>query len=89
MDDKNLKCMECEGEFLFSADEQQFYMEKGFTEPKRCKPCRDKLKSARMGGASKQMHDATCAECGEETQVPFQPSGDRPVYCRDCYSKRR
>jgi CxxC-x17-CxxC domain-containing protein len=32
------------------------------------------------------MHTAICAECGVETQVPFRPSGDRPVYCRDCFN---
>jgi CxxC-x17-CxxC domain-containing protein len=37
----------------------------------------------------RQMHKATCAECGKECEVPFKPSGDRPVYCRDCYAKRR
>jgi CxxC-x17-CxxC domain-containing protein len=31
------------------------------------------------------MYPATCANCGTETQVPFQPRGTRPVYCRDCY----
>jgi CxxC-x17-CxxC domain-containing protein len=35
------------------------------------------------------MHPATCAECGIETTVPFKPREDRPVYCRDCYTKRR
>jgi CxxC-x17-CxxC domain-containing protein len=34
------------------------------------------------------MHEAVCAECGVTTQVPFRPSGDRPVYCRECFSKR-
>jgi CxxC-x17-CxxC domain-containing protein len=33
----------------------------------------------------RQMYPATCAQCGKETQVPFQPRGTRPVYCRDCY----
>jgi len=33
----------------------------------------------------RQMYPATCANCGRETQVPFQPRGTRPVYCRDCY----
>jgi CxxC-x17-CxxC domain-containing protein len=39
------------------------------------------------GGYSsdRQMYPATCANCGKETQVPFQPRGTRPVYCRDCY----
>ena len=43
--------------------------------------------SGGFGGGS--MHKATCAECKKECEVPFKPSGDRPVYCRDCYSKRK
>ncbi len=35
------------------------------------------------------MFDVTCSECGQPAQVPFQPTGDRPVYCRDCFQKRR
>ncbi|MBI4017160.1 MAG: DNA-directed RNA polymerase [Candidatus Aenigmarchaeota archaeon] len=35
------------------------------------------------------MHDATCAECQKPCQVPFEPKKDRPVYCRDCWSKRK
>ncbi|MDO8470772.1 MAG: hypothetical protein Q7S63_02225 [bacterium] len=35
------------------------------------------------------MYDATCSDCGAKTQVPFQPSQDRPVYCKDCYSKHK
>jgi len=31
-----------------------------------------------------------CADCGKEiTELPFEPSGDRPIYCRDCHAKRR
>ncbi len=37
----------------------------------------------------REMHDVTCSDCGTETQVPFKPDGERPVYCRDCYQKRR
>jgi CxxC-x17-CxxC domain-containing protein len=37
----------------------------------------------------REMHKATCADCKKECEVPFKPSGDRPVYCRDCFSKRR
>ncbi|HLD33384.1 MAG TPA: CxxC-x17-CxxC domain-containing protein [Candidatus Nanoarchaeia archaeon] len=40
-------------------------------------------------GGPREMHKATCSECGNECEVPFKPSGDRPVYCRDCYSKRK
>lgn len=34
------------------------------------------------------MYPATCAACGKETEVPFEPKEDRPVYCRDCYMMR-
>jgi len=37
----------------------------------------------------REMHKAVCAECGEECEVPFKPDQSRPVYCRDCYAKRR
>jgi CxxC-x17-CxxC domain-containing protein len=44
------------------------------------------------GGGSyrqqREMHPATCAECNKQTQVPFLPRGDKPVYCSDCFSKR-
>lgn len=41
------------------------------------------------GRAPREMHPATCARCGKETQVPFVPRGDRPVYCSDCFSRER
>lgn len=37
----------------------------------------------------RELHKATCSDCGKETEVPFKPSGDRPVYCRDCFQKHR
>jgi CxxC-x17-CxxC domain-containing protein len=39
--------------------------------------------------APRQMYPAVCSECGKETQVPFQPRGDKPVYCSDCFAARR
>jgi len=44
------------------------------------------------GGFSRgprEMHDATCARCGSETQVPFRPTAARPVYCSDCFRMMR
>ena len=35
----------------------------------------------------RQMHDAICSECGKNCQIPFRPSGDRPVFCSDCFAK--
>jgi len=37
----------------------------------------------------REMHKITCADCGEEGEVPFKPDGERPVYCKECYRKRR
>lgn len=37
----------------------------------------------------REMHKATCSDCGAECEVPFKPSGDRPVYCRDCWQKHK
>lgn len=90
-EDKTLTCRDCAKEFNFSASEQDFFAEKGFTnEPSRCPECRAARKQqtsggSRGGGQRREMHPATCAECGKETQVPFRPSGDRPVYCSDCF----
>ncbi len=35
------------------------------------------------------LHKAVCADCNKPCEVPFKPTGDRPVYCKDCFSKRR
>lgn len=96
--DKTLTCRDCADQFVFSASEQDFFAEKGFTnEPGRCPQCRaaHKQRNGNGGGRGnsnyqqREMHDATCASCGIQTQVPFRPSGDRPVYCRDCFSQNR
>ena len=41
------------------------------------------------GGRPREFHKAICSECKKECEVPFKPSGDRPVYCKDCYSKKK
>ena len=87
--DKILVCKDCGQEFTFTAREQEFYAEKGFTnEPLRCKPCRDARKAASGNRGERQMYAAVCATCGKECQVPFQPHDDRPVYCSDCFKNR-
>lgn len=91
--DKTLTCRECGAEFVFTASEQEFFAEKGFTnDPSRCFACRARRRQERSGDNSRpqrQMYDAICAECGVKTQVPFRPNGDRPVYCRDCFYRRK
>jgi hypothetical protein len=48
--DKELTCSDCGGKFLHTAKEQEFFAEKGFQEPKRCKDCRQAKKAERGGG---------------------------------------
>lgn len=123
MSDRTLTCRDCGQTFTFTAGEQAFYTERGFSEPTRCKACRDKRKLERnssgggggydsygsggyssssygngggYGGggrdynsAPRQMYPAVCSSCGKQTEVPFQPRSDKPVYCRDCFQARR
>jgi CxxC-x17-CxxC domain-containing protein len=94
--DKVLNCKECDKDFEFTVSEQEFFAQKGFTnEPGRCPECRAarKAKNGNQGGGGgggfsrgpREMFPAVCATCGKETTVPFRPSGDKPVYCRECY----
>ena len=94
--DKSIQCSDCGTTFTFSAEEQEFFASRGYTnEPKRCPACREARKAQRYGNidygyrARRQMFPATCAQCGKETEVPFQPREGRPVYCSECYNKIR
>jgi CxxC-x17-CxxC domain-containing protein len=105
-----LTCSDCGQEFVFTAGEQQFYQEHGYSSPRRCKPCRQAKQGA--GGRGHSQHGGggygggggyssgggggtasgttvVCASCGQTTTVPFEPRGDRPVYCRNCYRPKR
>ena len=94
--DRTLTCQDCGRSFTFSADDQQYHAEKGYTnEPKRCSDCRQNRRNDRggdggggYGSSRREMHPAVCAECGKDTQVPFLPRGDKPVYCSDCFNKQ-
>jgi len=37
----------------------------------------------------REMHKATCSECGEECEVPFKPTEGKPVFCKECYKKKK
>ncbi len=135
MSDRTMTCRDCGNEFTFTAGEQAFYTERGFSEPQRCPTCRAARKAQRNQGdsggyssggygggggyssggggyssggggyssgggygsgggggyssAPRQMYAAVCSGCGKETEVPFQPRLDRPVFCRECFQERR
>ena len=86
--DKIIVCKDCGQNFTFTASEQEFYAEKGFSnEPQRCKACRTARKQNSRGGEARTMYEAVCANCGRVCKVPFEPRNDRPVYCSDCFRK--
>lgn len=142
--DRNLTCADCGQEFVFTANEQDFYTERGFSDPRRCPACRQARKAQRgsttgdsaggyssggsssggssygsgggysSGGSSygsgggyssggyssggsrgysdrppREMFEATCSSCGQVAKVPFRPTSGKPVYCTDCFAKRR
>jgi CxxC-x17-CxxC domain-containing protein len=120
MSDRTLTCRDCGQAFTFTAGEQAFYAERGYSEPQRCPACRAARKAQRSsdgygdssygggggsyggGGSSygggsrggyssgpREMHAATCSSCGKQTEVPFQPTPGKPVYCRECFQEQR
>jgi CxxC-x17-CxxC domain-containing protein len=102
--DKTLTCKDCGQEFTWTAGEQEFYSSRGLmNEPGRCPTCRAARRaSGGMGGGGgsayggsrgmggpREFFTATCSNCGGEARVPFQPRGDKPVYCSSCFEQVR
>ena len=96
--DRTIICRDCGKDFLFTAGEQSFYAERGFVPPSRCVSCRATRRAERQmtgddgprpSSSLRQLFPAICAECGNETMVPFEPRTGRPVFCRDCFARQR
>jgi len=84
--DREVLCVDCGSRFIFSCGEQQFYREKGFlNEPKHCKQCKAKREGKRLRRIETPV---TCAECGNETTVPFKPTQNKPVLCATCFRQK-
>ena len=45
-------------------------------------------KGGRDASRPVSMHSATCGSCGKDCEVPFRPTGDRPVYCKNCFDSK-
>jgi CxxC-x17-CxxC domain-containing protein len=98
--DRLLICADCGGEFIFTAGEQLFFLDKQFkNDPKRCKPCKSRRITQQGGsaatggpaaaGISRTETRTECSECGITTTVPFKPTQGRPVLCRQCFKNKR
>ena len=95
-EDREVTCLDCGVAFIFSAEDQEFFAQKGYSEPKRCSSCRAARKANGSGGGrsgggrggyggQRPQYNVTCSGCGCQTTVPFEPKSGRPVYCSDCY----
>ena len=92
--DRTIKCVDCNESFIWTSGEQAFFHDKGLkNEPKRCKPCKQAknerlaaITAAQTSGVRQRIEvSVNCAQCGQQTTVPFYPSQGRPVYCRSCF----
>lgn len=92
--DKEILCIDCSRNFIWSTGEQAFYRDKQLQNPpKRCKECKQAknerlaaIAAAQASGVRQRIEVAvSCARCSETTTVPFYPSQGRPVYCRSCF----
>ena len=92
--DRPIHCVDCGEDFIWTAGEQLFFHDKGLkNEPKRCKPCKQAknerlaaIAAAQASGVRQRIVvTVTCAQCGQQTTVPFYPSQGRPVFCRSCF----
>lgn len=94
LEDKNISCIDCGNDFIWTNGEQKFYRDKGLQNPpKRCKNCKQaknerisSIAAAKASGIKQKIEVAVyCANCKGYTTVPFYPSQGRPVYCRSCF----
>jgi len=92
--DRSIKCVDCGENFIWTSGEQAFFHDKGLkNEPKRCKRCKQAknerlaaITAAQTSGVRQRIEvSVQCAQCGQQTTVPFYPSQGRPVYCRSCF----
>jgi CxxC-x17-CxxC domain-containing protein len=92
--EKNILCIDCGEEFVWTVGEQVFFRDKGLQNPpKRCKGCKQAkneriaaITAAQAAGIKQRIEVAVyCARCNAYTTVPFYPSQGRPVYCRTCF----
>ncbi len=87
--DQTLTCRDCGKPFVFTARDQEFFAEKGFTNaPTRCKECRNLRK--KTGGttdtnALKTLYKIACKQCGKVGEMATQPRKPDDVLCSECF----
>ncbi len=91
-EDRTLLCRDCGKQFTWKASDQDFFAQKGYSAPGRCKDCRYKRKAQAEGfqGAShRREYDITCSKCKNTGKVPFEPSTKQSLLCTGCFINQR
>ena len=87
-----LTCENCKQAFLFSADDREFFLLRGYPAPTQCRLCRRVRKNEPgndMSNVPRQVRQDTCSECSETSEIKFHLWGHPSAYCRDCFDKRQ
>jgi len=86
---KNIVCIECKRNFVFSEGEQGFFRSRGLSnEPRRCPHCRVLMRMRREGKPTDTVTETNCTVCGEKTTVPFLPRDEKKILCAACYKAK-
>jgi CxxC-x17-CxxC domain-containing protein len=90
LQDQTLKCRDCGKSFVFSARDQEFFAQKGFTNvPTRCRDCRNlRKKNPQDAGGSnkdKSLYKITCKNCGKVGEMATEPRKPGDVLCSECF----
>lgn len=92
--DKKLICRDCKVQFTWTAGEQEFFAQKGFTNPPtRCPECRKKNRGQKGGqkeqrSQNEEMTKITCKNCGKTSEAPFKPKNPANILCAECFEKQ-
>lgn len=84
--DQTLICKDCGKNFIFTARDQDFFAQKGFTNaPTRCRDCRQKKKVTTDANANRVIYKITCKKCGKVGEMAVEPRKPNDVLCADCF----
>ncbi len=93
--DQTLTCRDCSKGFVFTARDQQFWAEKGFTNPPtRCRDCRNLRKqnkdqgvksTSQASGDPKTLYKIVCKKCGKVGEMAIEPRKSEDVLCSECF----
>jgi CxxC-x17-CxxC domain-containing protein len=85
--DRTITCADCSQEFVFSSSEQQFYSDRGFSDPRRCPNCRQARKAARAGSGSEYASAGSYMAGGDMGGGGYRERGPREMFeatCSNC-----